>query len=96
MTKWQPLYAAFPGDTAQVLRHLLPNALVNATAVMNQPSANDPLGSKPKLVVKYRPSLSGAPKLQFEVFDVVTPELEPEAMELYLYVEWPEIFRRAS
>lgn len=96
MTKWQPLHSAFPGDTAQVLKYLLPNTLVNATAVANAPTHDDPLGAKSKLTVTYRPSLSGAPRLQFKVFDRHTPELEPEAMEVYLYVEWPEIFRRAT
>jgi len=95
MTKWQPLHSAFPGDTAQVLKYLLPNVLVNAEAILNVPTAADPLGSQSKVQVRYRPNLDGAPLLQLWVFDRWTPELEPEAMEVYLYVEWPNLFRRA-
>lgn len=92
---WQPLHTGFSLDVAEVIKVLLPRVQVDARAIRNRPSPVDPLGATPRVTFGYTAGLDGPPDVSLSVDGEETPAMKPDALELYLYVQWPELFRRA-
>lgn len=89
-----PLYEAFPGEARDVLRLLIPEVMVDADAIENRPTPQDPLGGAARLKYAHRVEWrEGTTFLRFELDgDDTMPWLEHKAASVYLCVNWPEIF----
>jgi len=92
--EWTPFSWALPaGDFAEFAKLTWPELYVHRDAVKNQPTKADPLGAQASLEIQF---LSDDATFRVRLFNDWTPYMAPQAIETYLYVQWPETFRRGS
>lgn len=93
--RWQSLARTFPGESEEFLLLMFPDIEVEASGVMNRPTAKDPTGATPTLRAEWRMSTPGDVVIRLLVGDDDTmPFLTPEAAATYIIVQWPHLFRR--
>lgn len=90
--KWVTVASCFHPDSRQLLGLLIPRLMVDGDAIRNKPTHKDPLGSKARLCVQHSSVGPGQYHLKFTLDGVDTPWLAPEAMTVYLSVEYPTLF----
>lgn len=92
--KWFPMsWALSNHDWSEYIKKTWPQVYVNGDAVKNNPTKADPLGARSSLVFDFN---SDDFKFRICLFEEWSPWLTPDAVEAYLYVQWPEYFRRGS
>jgi len=89
---WVTVASCFHPDSRQLLGLLIPRLMVNGVELRNKPTFGDPLGSKPRLFVQHSSVGPGEYQLKFTLDGVDTPWLAPQAMTVYLSVEYPKLF----
>jgi len=89
---WVTVASCFHPDSRQLLGLLIPRLMVNGDELRNKPTLSDPLGTKPRLYVQHSSVGPGQYHLLFTLDGVDTPWLAPDAMCVYLSVEYPNLF----
>lgn len=93
----QLLWETMLPTSQDMVKALLPRLLVDPEMVKNRPSAQDPLGARPGLLLNWRECRHNR---QWEVCVTLhgehSPWMEPEALTVWLTVEHPDIFKVAK
>lgn len=89
---WVTVASCFHPDSRQLLGLLIPRLMVNGVELHNKPTRSDPLGTKARLFVQHSSIGPGEYHLKFTLDGVDTPWLDPQAIAVYLSVEYPTLF----
>jgi hypothetical protein len=97
MSRWQPLWQTFGFDAGEVVRELLSELLVDAEAIQNRPTPTDPLGGTPRLHARWQwDHLRYQMMIAIQLDGEWSPTLGAKALEVWVCVQWPHVFRRAT
>lgn len=93
MARWQAVSDCFPANQADWMAVVFPREFeVDADALMNKPSAQDPLGSTASMYVTWRMK-NDVFEVCVQLFGEPSPWLEPAPLRAWLLVQYPDIMR---
>jgi hypothetical protein len=91
---WFPLsWCLSSHDWLEYTKSTWPHVYVHAKAVKNNPEKVGPMGTRASIGFEYE---SSDVTFRVRLFEEWSPWLTPDAVEAYLYIHWPEYFRRGS
>lgn len=90
---WVPLSWRLNTDWADWAKQTWPTLYINQSKVVNAVSRTDPLGALPALVFDHD---SDNHTVKITLHGESSPWLEPQALETYALIQWPDTFRRGK
>jgi len=95
-TQRRLLWQTMLPSSQDMVKALLPRLLVNPEAIKNRPSPHDPLGAKPALQLNWsEDARNNQWKVCVTLHGEHSPWMEPEALTVWLAVQYPDTFKVA-
>ena len=91
---WKPMHWYFKGDWQAAVKELWPCLYIGSGLTVVEATPNDPLAGRKRLVVRVHEDADGMRRrYQFVVDGEASPELDPDILQAYALVQWPDYFR---
>lgn len=93
-TLWKPMHWYFHGDWQAAVKELWPCLYIGPGLTVVHATPRDPLGTRKRLVVNaVEDRASMRRRYQFVVDGEASPELDPDILQTYAAVQWPDYFK---